>query len=174
MKNFRTQGYTTTLNRGEGYTLLEMLVYGSLLALMIALIANSFAALARIVIDAKADRAVRSSAEAALERVSREVRLAEAINAGASTLDANPGVLVLTTIDPFTGTAQTVTFAVSGGRITVQKDAGLIEHLTSTGVTVTNLVFRHIANGSVSEAIRTELTIGGENFYSTVVLRRSY
>ena len=158
----------------NGFTLLEILVYASLLALMIALIANSFAALARIVIDAKADRAVRASAEAALERISREVRFAETVDLGASVLDAHPGVLALTTIDPFTDAARTVTFALSGSRITVQKDATPVEYLTATGATVSNLVFRRITNGTVSEAIRTELTVNGENFYSTVVLRRSY
>ena len=157
-----------------GYTLLEILVYASLLALVIALMANSIASLTRVLITIKGERAVRMSAETALERVVREVRFAETINIGASTFDTHPGTLVLTTIDPFTEAAQTVTFSVSGGRITIQKGAGPLEYLTSNDVTLTNLIFRYITNGTVSKAIRTELTIGGKSFYSTSVLRRSY
>lgn len=165
---------TRSNNLLTGYTILEMLVYASLLALMIALIANALASLTIIVRDAKGERNLRASAEAALERISREVRFAESINVGASVLDTHPGVLVLTTIDPFTETAQTVTFSVAGGRVAVQKGISPLDYLTSNDVAVTNFVFRRIINGSVSEAIRTELTIDGKNFYSTTVLRRSY
>jgi len=172
--SFEVLGFKFQVSGKNGYTLLEILVYASLLALMIALIANSTASLMQIVRDAKGERELRASAEAALERIAREVRLAETIDAGASILDAHPGELVLTTIDPFTENSQTVTFSFDNGRIMVQKGAEPIDYLTSDSVSVTNLVFRHIINGSVSETIRTELTADGKNFYTTTVLRRSY
>jgi type II secretory pathway pseudopilin PulG len=162
------------MNKNRGYTLLEILVYAFLLALLIALMANSIAALAHIVVGAKEERTLRSSAEAAMERVAREIRFAENVDTGASALDTSPGVLVLASIDPFTGNPQTVMFSIDSGKIAVQKNAGQLNYLTSDSVTITNLVFRHTVNGSISESIKTELTIGGKNFYSTTVLRRSY
>lgn len=157
-----------------GYTLLELLVYASLLALMIVLMANSAASLSHIIAEAKTERTVRSSAESAIERIAREVRFANTVNMGASTLNVHPGTLVLTTIDPFTEAAQTITITVTSNRVSVQKNTNPLEYLTSDDTTVTNLVFRRMTNGTVSETIRVELTIGGENFYATTVLRRSY
>ena len=162
------------ITKTSGYTLLEILVYASLLALVIALMANSIASLTRVFITIKEERVVRASAEAALERIVREVRFAKTINMGASTLNAHPGVLVLTTIDPFTEVAQTITFSINNNRVAVQKNADPVEYLTSDDFAVTNLVFRHMTNSTISEAIRTELTIDGKNFYTTTVLRRSY
>lgn len=162
------------MHQTRGYTLLEILVYASLLALLIALMSNAVAVLTRYTIDAKTERVLRSSAEAALERIVREVRFAETVNTGASTLNAHPGVLALTSIDPFTEAPQTVTFSVSNNRVAVQKGANPIEYLTSDNAQVTNLIFRRIVSGTVSESVRTELTIDGEKFYTTTVLRRSY
>mgnify|MGYP001559790972 CR=1 FL=1 len=158
----------------KGFTILEILVYGALLALLIALMANAIGALSHIVSDAKNERALRSSAEAALERITREIRFAAAVDTGASVLTANPGTLALTSIDPFTEAAQTITITLSGSRVTIKKGAGTAEFLTSDKTTVTNLVFRHIPNGTLSQSVRTELTVGGKNFYTTTVLRRSY
>lgn len=158
----------------KGFTVLEMLIYGSLLALLIALMANSVAALSHLIGEAKAERTTRSSAEAALERITREIRFADVVNAGASIFGTNPGTLVLTSIDPFTEAAQTITITLSANRITIQKNAGLVEFLTSNKASVSNLVFRHLPNGTISDSIRIELTMDGENFYTTIVLRRSY
>lgn len=158
----------------KGFTLLEMLIYGSLLVLLIALMANSVAALSHLIIEAKAERVMRSSAEAALERIIREIRFAQAVDTNLSTFDTNPGTLVLTSIDPFTETPQTITISVSTNHVTIQKGTGPTEFLTSDKATVTNLIFRHIPNGAISDSIRAELTIDGKNFYTTTVLRRSY
>ena len=157
----------------NGFTLLEILIYASLLVLLIVLMANAVASLSHLISDAKTERALRSSAEAAMERIAREIRFAETTGA-ASVFDANPGTLALTSIDPFTEAAQTITISVSSGRVTLQKDANPVEYLTSDNVSVSNLTFRHITNGSTSESVRTELTIDGTNFYTTTVLRRSY
>ena len=161
-------------NNKKGFTVIEILIYASLLALLIVLMANAVASLSHIIGEAKTERTLRSSAEAALERITREVRFAETVNVGLSTLNTNPGTLVLTSINPFTETAQTITISVDGDLVTIQKNAGPVEYLTSDKTTVTSLIFRRIVNGTASESIRAELTVGGENFYTTTVLRRSY
>lgn len=161
-------------SRKKGFTLIEILVYASLLVLLIVLMANAVASLSHIIVEAKTERALRSSAEAALERITREIRFAESVNIGASVFNAHPGTLILTSIDPFTETPQTITISFTGSQITIQKNADASEFLTSDNTTTSNLVFRHILNGSASESVRTELTIDGKNFYTTTVLRRSY
>lgn len=162
------------MKRARGFTIIEILIYASLLVLLIVLMANAVASLSHIIGEAKTERALRSSAEAALERITREIRFAESVNIGASTFNTHPGRMALASIDPFAETAQTITISVTDNRVTIQKNAGPIEYLTSNKVMVTNLIFRHILNGSVSESVRTELTINGKNFYTTTILRRSY
>lgn len=163
--------------RGEftaGFTLMEILVYAAILVLVVVTIIAIAVSLARFYKEAKEERSLRASAEAAFERMEREVRFAGEVLIGSSVLNTHPGTLALTTIDPFTESAQTVTFQLDGTQLGMQVNANPIAHLTSDDVAITNLVFRHITAGTVSEAIRVELTIGGENFYATTILRRSY
>ena len=157
-----------------GFTLVEILVYASLLVVLIVLMANAIASLSHIIVEAKTNRVLRSSAEAALERITREIRFASLVDTGISVFGAHPGTLVLTSIDPFTEADQTVTISFNSNKVTIQKSGGLVENLTSDKTTVTSVIFWHILNGTESESVRTELVVGGKNFYTTTVLRRSY
>lgn len=161
-------------SRKKGFTLIEILIYAALLVLLIVLMANSVASLSHIITEAKTERTLRSSAETALERITREIRFAETVNTSSSVFGAHPGTLVLTSIDPFTESPQTVTISVASNRVTIQEGTGPIEELTSDNAIVSNLVFRHMLNSGTSESIRTELTIGASSFYTTTGLRRSY
>lgn len=157
-----------------GYTLIEMLVYAALFVIASVVIVDGLLVATRLFARTKETRLLRISAETAMERIIREIRLANAVDMATSTLGTSPGVLMLNTIDPVTETPTTIRFALAGGRITIKKSASPAEYLTSEKITVSNLVFSHILNGSVSQAARIEFTIGGKNFYSTAVLRRSY
>lgn len=158
----------------RGYSLPEVLTYIAILAVVSIIVINTVLITAKAFSQAQNIRALNASAETAMERIVREIRFAESVDTGASTFNTNPGILVLTSIDPFTETVQIVTIAVSGGRVTLRKNAQPAEFLTSDDVAVNNLVFRHIVAGTVSETIRVEMQIGSANFFDTAVLRRSY
>jgi len=174
MRDQKTQNMNLSIKNKTGFTLIEILIYASLLVLLIVLMANAVASLSHIIVEAKTERAIRSSAEAAIERITREIRFAQTVDTGTSSFGTHPSTLVLTSIDPFTEAPQTVTISFASNQVTIKKGTGAVETLTSDSVTVTNLVFRHIVNGATSESIRTELTIENKSFYTTTVLRRSY
>ncbi len=158
----------------HGFTLAEMLIYATLLTILSIIFISIGISLAKIFRDIKTQRSVRSSAETMLERIGREIRLADTVDTATGTLAVHPGKLVLNTIDPYTETPQTVIFLLDGTRVVMKILGSKGVYLTSSDVAVSNLVFYHIPAGGASEAVRTEATVGGENFYATTILRRSY
>ena len=157
----------------RGYTLIEALVYIALIVLITVVLIQTLVFLTQGFRQAKGLRVVRLSAETALERIVREIRFADGVTVVGSIFDTHPGTLVLSSIDPITETPQTITITASGSALAIQKDAGTPALLTPTTVTVENIVFRYITT-PLSEAVKIELRINGENFYSTALLRRSY
>ena len=134
---------------------METLIY---IAILVALIAFTVSGIMQVGSSFRTtitQRNVNTSAEAALERIIREVRYANTVDLTGSTLDANPGVLLLNTIDPSTDLPQNVKFSVTSGRLIVQAGSSTPEALTNNSVQLTNLVFRRIATSSVSEAINS-------------------
>lgn len=155
-----------------GYTLVEILFYIGLLALIMIVAVNTIIVTSHSFASVRSLRAVNTSGEAAMERLAREIKLADSIDT-ASVFDVNPGILKLNGVDAISGSAQTITFTVSGNKVQVQEGAGAAEDITGANVSVSNLVFRKLV-GTTSPAVRVEMTVGGYNFYATAVLRRAY
>lgn len=157
-----------------GYTLAEALVYLTILIIVSVFVIGAILSTARLFAVAQDLRNIHTSAETALERIAREIRFADSVTTGSSILGSNPGTLVLSSIDPETEIAQTITIGVASNRITIQKNSEPIDYLTSATISVTNLVFRHVAT-TTPQAIKIELGVeNAHNFYNTAILRRSY
>lgn len=156
----------------RGYTLVEMLFYIGIFAIISVFIVNALITTSRAFANARATRALNTSAEAAMERMTREIRLADSIDA-TSVFNATPGTLKLASIDAITGNPQTMTFSLASGKVELQKSSGALQDLTSSSVSVSSLIFRQIV-GSSSPAVKIEMTINGTNFYDTALLRRAY
>ena len=103
-----------------------------------------------------ANRLVESSAASAMEKMMREIKSAEAINPGLSSLGTNPGVLALSGINE--GEVYELVFDTSGGILRVSKDGGPVGNLTSSAVTVSDLIFEHIVNEN-SEGVHITLEL---------------
>lgn len=155
-----------------GFTLIEMLVYVAIAAGVLAASVNSISILMKSFNNARVTSKINNSAEAAMERMTREIRNARAVNAS-SILGSSPGRLKLDTYDAF-GAATTIEFYLNNGILTVAEGGGAGNPLTLGGVSVSNLVFRQITNSIISKAIKVEATINGKNFYDTAILRNSY
>jgi len=160
-------------NLKSGYTLTETVVYAAIFVVLSVFVINSIIVSARGLREVRTARTTNTSAEAAMERMIREIRYSDSINAAQSTFGTSPGVLSLNSLDPSTGSSQTSIFSLSGNRLMLQKNAGTAYPLTSSSATITNLVFRNMVASSTG-AVRVEMTINGKNFYGTAIMRRSY
>lgn len=172
------------MNSRKGFSLVEMLIYAAILAVVSIFIVNSILMITKSFNNYRAWRNVNAAGEAAMERMAREIKLADSINAGTSVFDSNPGRLSLNTIDPDTETATTIEFYASGNILMVKEGVQSGVVLTPSGVELTNIIFREVAvsTNTKSKAIRIEMEIRSgtgsyqktARFYDTAILRRSY
>jgi Tfp pilus assembly protein PilW len=162
------------VNFQSGNSLMETIIYLAILMVLVAFTVNGIMLVTKSFRTTTAQRDINSSAEDAMERIIREIRYANTVDLAGSMLDASPGVLLLNSIEPITDLPQNVRFSVANNRLIIQAGSTTPEALTSSNVQLTNLVFRRVASSSVSEAIKVEMTISGEEFYGTAILRRSY
>jgi len=166
----------------KGFSLIEMIVYVAIVALIFIVVMQTVLIISTSWGNARAKRNVINHGGAALERMIREIRLADSVDVSGSTLGTNPGRLRLNTIvSPSDTSATTREFFLSAST-TMMAEGVLPDTELTAGVRVTNLTFYYIDNGDISEAVRVEMTVEdgvgrfeqSENFYGTAVLRRSY
>ena len=172
------------MNSRGGFSLVETLIYVAILAAVSIFIVNSILMITKSFNNYRAWRNVNAAGEAAMERMVREIKLADSINMGTSVFDSNPGHLALNTIDPDTEAATTIEFYVSGNALMIKEGVQSGAVLTPSSVELMNLIFREVATSTdtKSKAIRIEMEIrsGTGNyqktarFYDTAILRRSY
>lgn len=170
--------YRSPNSRRRGFTLIEIVVYVAVLGLITVVAVNTILAVNRALVEVRTTNALNATVAVALERMTRSIREAKAVQSAASVLDAHPGVLVLTSPDVPAVTEQ---FSVSGGAISYQRGSEPAIALTPPGIEVTNLVFRATSTAA-SQAVRVELTLSASSgratttrrFSSTAVLRNSY
>ncbi len=159
----------------RGFSLLEMLIYTALVALIATIIIESFIPLARSYAVLIASSRVSASGSAALERIVREVRDASAVGAG-STFGSSPGTLVLTSFP------QDRTITLSSGRVQLQEGTGVPYPLTASNVVVSKLIFYSIQNGTNSRTISIDMelesTVGSTTrllpLRASAILRNAY
>ena len=157
----------------KGLSLIEMLIYVAILTAIFVFVVNSILITIKSFNGYRVTRYIAASAEAAMERMTREIRLANDINE-ASVFDGHPGHLILNSIE----------FFASSTQLMVKETSQNAEALTPAGVELINLVFREVATStnSTSKTIKVEMELkaGKGNyqktakFYNTVVLRGSY
>lgn len=163
----------------KGFSLIEMLVYISILAIMTVAIITVTLSQSQAYADFKVTRNVYTSASASLERMVREIRAADNIIIGSSLFGSHPGILTLQK----TGVSgiETVQFYLEGGALKVQENSDPEGSLTRKEVSVTNLVFRQVVS-TASEGVRIEMTLSSiqgnssktEQFSTFVIMRNSY
>jgi len=166
----------------RGISLLEAVIYVAILAMIFVVVINTVIAVSNSFGKARLTRNVTSHGSAALERMLREVRLADSVNDSLSILGSHPGVLVLNTvISASDDTPTSRTFSLDAGTLTLQEEESTPVPMTR-GVAVSNLVFYKITASTTSEAVRIEMTVEdsagtmsvSKDFSATAVLRRSY
>lgn len=165
----------------KGLTFIEIIIYVAVLAVLSVLVVNIILVLTESFGRFKAANRLISSAEAALERIIREIRLANDLDISESIFNVSPGRLVLKTVDPLTEITVQKEFFLATTALMLQEDLLTPQPLTSSKVEATNLIFRLIETPP-SKAIKIELELQSgagrlkktEKFYTTAILRRSY
>jgi len=157
----------------RGTTFLEILIYTGIVALVSILVINSILIINSSFNSYRLTKYVNLSAATAMERMTREARLADTISE-ASVFDSHPGCLVFDSTEFFALSSQLM--------IKVGSDDSVA--LTPQGVEVSNLIFREVATSTNlhSKAIRIEMELSASRgkyeksvkFYNTIVLRGSY
>ena len=159
----------------KGFSLIEMVVYVSILAIVFVVVINTLLIISRSYSSIKVSLDINNSATVSVERIIGEIRKANSVNLIQSTFDSNPGRLVLNTTDD-AGALLIVDFYLENNTLKL-KEGGLFSGDLTSDVDVTNLVFRRITN-ETSEAVKIEMELSNGNknkvFYNTAVLRGSY
>jgi len=166
----------------QGFTLMEMVIYIAILAIIVVLVVSSVLAMSKSLSGIQTSRKINNFAETSMERIIREIRFANNVDVSGSTFGVNPGTLKLNTINPVNEIPTTVEFYQSGDNLMIKEGLGAPEDITPSSLSVTNLIFYDIVVPGISESIKIEIEVKGsgifgdkiERFYNTVVLKRSY
>jgi Tfp pilus assembly protein PilE len=145
-----------TLKRGV--TMIETITYVIILGILMTVIVEVTSAVLASDRQVEPVVSITASASTALERISREIRGSLSI-ATSSILSQNPGTLVLETTTA-SGTAKTVALLLNPttNQVELWENGVFQGPLTTSGVTVTSLIFHHLTSGN-SQAIRVELAM---------------
>ncbi len=155
----------------HGYTLVELVVYITLLALLVIFVVNGVIALYRTFSMMRIEQSIVINGDGALATIVRELRSATSITVASSVLGAHPGTLV----------TNNKTYTVSSGRLQAQQGS-VIQPLTGGNVTVTNLQFYRSTATLGTELVTIRLTIQAgsgvlqrsKKYYASVLLRGGY
>lgn len=167
--------------KNRGISLIETILYAAIISIVSVFVIGSVLVMMRTFNNIQLARNINISARISMERMIREIRLADSID-GTSVFDFNPGRLKLNTIDSGDNPA-TVEFFLDGSNLMIKEGSGQPENLTGSGVKTSSLIFRQISASTTSKAVRIELEIWDslpqgyqktEKFYDTAILRRSY
>ncbi len=161
-----------------------MVIYVAILGMVSIFVVNTILIIIKSFNGFRASSDLNTNGEIAMERMVREIRLADDVDSAISVFDINPGHLILNTIDPNTELATTIEFFASTTALMIKEGSQSAIALTSENVELVNLVFREVATSTdlKSKAVKIEMEIRSKRpnfpkaakFYSTIVLRRSY
>ena len=172
---------TAHIKYSRGVALMELIVYIAIMVVLVTIVTIGIVQMSRILARVHGDRKTSSAAQTAIERITREIRLAKSASL------VSPSEIVLTTYADFN--PNTVSFVDRAIKLQSQKivlvNADLtLSDLTSGEARVTNLVFTELAPATFidSRAVRVEATIEAgvapynsrRTYYSTAILQGSY
>lgn len=164
----------------RGFSLVEMILYVVLLTLFMVVVVQMLIGVSGVYRNIKLTRELESSGTIAMEQMLREIRNASSVVSGESTLGTSPGAIVVSGTDESQNPYK-ASFSVASGVLQISKNGETPAAVTSSGSTLSYLLFTHVAT-STSEGVRIEMEVSGtagsvsksERFYGFTVLRGSY
>lgn len=167
--------HTQGAYRKKGFSLVEVLVYLAVTVLVAGALITTFLSLDTVLLRNKTERELTESARASLERIVRDMRLANGVNTSQSTFGVAGGALALT------DGATTTRFFVESNTLKMSINGTTIGPVTSKAVTVQSFVVQRYV-GVESEMVRVALTLSATSkaasstrtYYTSAVLRATY
>jgi Tfp pilus assembly protein PilV len=176
-------------DRAKGMTLIEVLMYMSILVILLSAIVQTVLLLTTHYRAVRNTRDIEDSAIAVLDRLVRTARSADDIvmsgTYGSSTPSGtDPGTISFILNDVASGQSTTTMFTVDRvtRRVVMYENGVYLGPITKESVSIIGFKITHIINSN-SKAIRVELSLLSDqatpaviskNFYDTVVLRGTY
>jgi hypothetical protein len=163
----------------KGYSIVEVIAYASLLAIIVTVITYAITLLFRANSIVKSTRDVENSAIASTDRMIREIRAASSVDLHNSSFGVDDGILSL--VIPSGSGTRTVRFYLSNSKIMVDDNGSVTGPLTLSSTQVTSLRFYYLS-ATTSTAVKFETVMIGpisdpgisEKLYGTAVLRGAY
>lgn len=162
------------LFKQSGYSLLELVIYIALFALLSIVLIRSLITVMKTYATASQYRTLQNNGEIIMERITRETRLGSLITTSAC--PTNSDSVTITQKDD-SGNSQTVSFALSSGQLNLTDTDGTTALLSNAQVSVqaANFCTFSTAVGTgmkVFVSLATTATpMIQANFYSTVLIR---
>lgn len=154
-----------------GYSLLELVIYIGLFALLSIVLMQSLMSVVRTYAAASRYRTLQTNGEIVMERITRSVRGAQTV--ATSLCGASSGTLVTTD-----SVGSTNAFALSSGTLTLAVDGGAASPLTTSEVSVTTFTVCPITT-PVGSGTKVTLTLATTDstpttasFYTTTMSRQ--
>lgn len=149
-------------SKHRGFTLVEMLVYISILTIIFALAITFVFNLIRFYTRYRVERDVSTNAREAMNYMIREAKPAMHVYAPTSVFGSSPGQLSLKTrINPPDGENTTfIDFYIDNGQLLVKREEQDPLPITSDRVEVKDLTFAHFENSNIGELVRINITVG--------------
>lgn len=168
--------------KNKGFTLIEILVYVIIFSLVFVFMLNTILTVVKIYNRFRITKDLKINAEFSLEKMTREIKLANDIDSSKSVFNSNPGKLYLNSVNQLSGVSEIVEIEVLGNALALKKNNFLIDFFTSSSTEVTNLVFRKIESSTSTKAVKIELELiskrgseqKSEKFYTTAILKNGY
>lgn len=142
----------------KGTTLIETVIYISILVVIFGIFTSLVLSVSKSYLQLSVERNRDMAAISVMERITREIR------ASSSADVSTPGVLVLGNTSFATTSSQNIQISVDN------VDQGT---LLPTGITVSRLIFDLVDSGR-SKAVKMEMRLSGQTYYSTIILRGTY
>ncbi len=155
---------------------MEMVIYITVLSIVTVVIANTLVSFSRSYRDLLALQVVDHSGIDAMEKMTRDIRAATSIDIANSTFGSNPGVLTI--VRTTNNISTTTKFYIQNSILKADVNGSYFGPLSSSGATVTNLVFSKI-DSAISKAIKIDMTVSAtvgtatktKSYHSTVILK---
>lgn len=159
----------------RGYTLLEIVIYAAILAVIAILVVGSVLSIYQAFAKTRVERKLVLNGDIALETMIRGIRSATSSDTAVSVFGSSPGILQINADN------STEKFSLSGTTLQIKRGASAAENLTSSDVSVTSLIFYATSTAnSKMITVRISLQAGSgvfqktKNFYGSAVMRGSY
>lgn len=157
--------YDLRMKRQYGFTLLELLLYISLLGILLGSLGAFTSVLYQSRIKNEVVAEVDGQGIAVMQRITQTIRNAEGINSPATGSSASS-----TSINVIDSAKDPTLFTLVSGAVTMKEGTDVALPLTSTKVTVSGLTFTNLSRSGTDGTLRVQFTIN----YNNTVGRQEY